>query len=176
MNGDDRLTFQDVGQYTNPSTGPVPQRALEKERFKARFRKSTDLTDRISVVPGNPYRLVFNGNYDRPHNPTPTYSIQLGLSHAPAKPVHRSEIAANMRIRNGSCRIPDSVIPSNRVAIACTCPDFARRTKTYRYAQGRSFSQNYAAGDPCVSNAYGCKHMMAANQFLGAPATPPVRL
>lgn len=172
MNEDNRLTFQAVGEYTNPCTGNKPQRSLEAGRFEARVGKSGSLVERIEPT-SDAYVLKFRGNYPtRARNPYPTYEIKLGLVHLPTTPVMHSRSRGKFKYRSGSLQVTSPNSLSNLTAISCTCPDFSKRTTTYKYSRGRSKRENYKAGDPCVSNAFGCKHMMAANQYLGMPATP----
>jgi hypothetical protein len=170
MNDKKPLTFATVRQYRNRRDNGQTQRELERARFKARLNDSKELTNRFAFASATRLR------YKRDRTPSAPlqlyYTIHLGLAHAPKTPVQIEEYDNDTyTLRSGSLQSKSPSGPSALRAVSCSCPDFSKRTKLYRKSN-RPYRQNFRGG-PCVSNAYGCKHMMAANMFLGLPATEP---
>lgn len=165
------LTFATVSQYRNRRDNGQTQQELERARFKARLNESKKLTNRFVFASATRLR------YKRDRAPsTPLqlyYTIHLGLAHAPKTPVKIEEYDNDTyTLRSGSLQSKSPSGPSALRAVSCSCPDFSKRTQLYKKSNHRTYKQNFRGG-PCVSNAHGCKHMMAANMFLGLPATEP---
>ena len=136
------------------------QRNKEKQRFQARIEKSQKLGGSFRFR--NATSLAYKNTLGNPN-----YVVYLGLEHIPRTP-RNIKTFGNERytLRTGSTRSLDRDKPPVLRAVSCSCPDYTKRTDLN--AGHRRWD-----GGPCVSNAYGCKHMMAANMFLGLPPTMP---
>ena len=152
MNDNSILKFFDI-QDEN-------QREKEIQRFHARLDRSKELTPYFTFINSHALRY-FNGETSS------LYIVRLGLTHVPRTPRNIDTFEnETYTLRSGSVRSKTSNDPANLRAVSCTCPDYTLRTEL-------NAGLNRWDGGPCVSNAYGCKHMMAANMFLGLPATIP---
>ena len=152
MNDDSILKFSDIEDEN--------QREKEIRRFHARLDRSKSLTPYFTFINSQALRYYNAGTASN-------YIVRLGLTHVPRKPRNIESFDNELyTLRSGSVRSNPSNDPANLRAISCTCPDYTKRTEL-------NAGRHAWDGGPCVSNAYGCKHMMAANMFLGLPATIP---